>query len=99
MSWKKWSYWLRGGMIGGGTTFAFGVLLYVCTWFTPAGGFLCLPFLFFSPLFPIAQIFDSFGFHFFPFDFLVIGIGTWFLIGAFIGAFFGYVKRKKSGTR
>ncbi len=96
MSWKKWPYWFRGGVIGGGATFAFGILLYTCTWLTPAGGFLCLPFLFFSPLFPITQLFDSFGLHFFPFDFLVVSIGAWFLFGAFVGALVRHIKRKRA---
>lgn len=97
MNFKKWPYWFKGGVIGGGITFVFVLLFYGCTWITTPGGFLCLPFLFISPMSPFIDLFDTNPyFHSFPgFSMEITSIIFWFIIGSLIGALVGYIKSRK----
>lgn len=100
MNWKNWPYWLRGGVIGGGVTVVSVALFYSCTLLdTTHGSFLCLPFLFISPMFPFAILFDELGPIFqyqLPFILMpVISIISWFIIGSFFGVLIGYIKSRK----
>jgi len=95
-------YWLRGGIIGGGVTFAFVLLFYSCTLLdTPSNGsFLCLPFLLISPLLPFVDLFDNNAFfHSLPvFSMEITAVVVWFVLGALVGNLVSYIKSKKGNT-
>ena len=98
MKWKQFPYWLKGGVIGGGVTLVSVILFYSCLLFVGwQVNFVCLPFLFVSPMFPFIDLFDNNPFlHTLPrFSFEVLGIIIWFIIGALIGAFVDYIKSRK----
>lgn len=83
-------------MIGGGVTVVFVLLFYSCTLLDDrSGGFLCLPLLFFSPMSPFIDLFDSNPyFHALPFYSMeIMSILVWFIIGAFIGAIIKHIKK------
>ena len=99
MNWKHWPYWLKGGVIGGGVTIISVALFYSCTLLdTSHGSFLCLPFLFISPMFPFAILFDKLDQIFqyqLPFILLpVVSIVSYFIIGSLVGSLIGYIKSK-----
>ncbi len=103
MKWKQFPYWLKGGMIGGGVTLVSVILFYSCVLFVAGRqvNFVCLPFLFVSPMFPFIDLFDNNPFlRTLPrFSFEVLGIIIWFIIGALIGAFVDYIKSKKKNMQ
>ncbi|MDO8590612.1 MAG: hypothetical protein Q7R65_01395 [bacterium] len=100
MNWKHWPYWLKGGVIGGGVTIISIGSLYTCTWVTTPGGFLCLPFLFISPMFPFLDLFDTNPYlRALPFSLEITSIIFWFLVGSLIGALVGHIKSKKKTTQ
>ncbi|KKU58634.1 MAG: hypothetical protein UX81_C0020G0018, partial [Parcubacteria group bacterium GW2011_GWA2_47_12] len=87
-------------MIGGGVALIFVSLVGGCYWITGLQSFLCLPFIFFGPLFPVAVFVDSYSISF-PADFFVFNIvmfvtfsvGLWFLLGSIIGGIVELVKK------
>ena len=100
--WRKWPYWLKGGVIGGGVTLAFVLIYYGCN-AVLAEGFLCLIPLFFSPLYPIANFIDSYPLlRETPILFLssltILGLLLWFTIGSIIGLLVGYLKSNKKSS-
>ena len=102
MNWKHWPYWLRGGVIGGGVTLVSVFLFYSCILLdTSHGSFLCLPFLFISPMFPFIDLFDTNPyFHALPvYSMEVTSIVIYFISGSLLGLLVGYIKKKKNLTQ
>ncbi len=103
-NWKKWPYWLRGGVIGGGVALLFVVLFFSCSLVITPGGFLCLPFILVSPLYPIAMFIDSIpdNHRVLPPLFLTLPILSfllWFIVGAAIAATIKLVKKDSQATK
>jgi hypothetical protein len=95
-SWKKWPYWLKGGVIAGGITLVSIFLAYGCDLLdTSTESFFCLPTLVISPMFPFVWLIDiNPQLSKLPGIFLpIISVIGWFLIGSLIGEL---VKRTKS---
>jgi hypothetical protein len=97
MNWKKWTYWLRGGVIGIIIPILSMILTQTCTAMSESYG--CYFFSF--PLF----LYGITTLNFFPhfaekitnlgtFGFL-ISILIWFVVGSLIGAIVGNMKSKK----
>ena len=70
MGWKKWPYWLKGGVIGGGVALAFVAVWYGCALYGDSTGrpgeignaFLCLSVFFLTPAsFPTMQLMNFVG--------------------------------------
>lgn len=96
--WKDMPYWLRGGVIGGGITLVSIIFFYSCVLLdNSSGSFLCLPFLFFSPMLPFINLFDTSPYlrtlPFFSME--ITSMVVWFIVGALIGTFIGYKKRAR----
>lgn len=94
MHWTKWPYWLRGGVIGGGVAILSAALSDVCAnIFSESLNLVCL--LFVLPWIP---------FWYLPITLLpttifsIIGIVTWFIVGALAGSVFDSIKKKKSSS-
>lgn len=102
--WKNWPYWLRGGVIGGGVTLLYVLLVYSCDYTTSGYSSLdCgLTFLVFGPIYPIFLL----GVFFVgtldipsPFETLMmISVVAWLIIGALIGLLVGYLKSRKKNS-
>lgn len=97
--WKKWPYWLRGGIIGGGIALVCIFVFYLCAWnvFGDAG-YRCAYFLVFQ-IFPITWISNFLG----PlweiyYQSVLGGVVVWFFIGSLVGAFIDFIKKRKSPT-
>ncbi len=86
-------------MIGGGVTLVFVVLFYACVWTTTPGGFICLPFLFVSPIFPFAVLFDELNPAFqYQLPFILVPIASvisWSIVGALVGLLIGRMKSRQ----
>jgi|SRR3989344_7677296 len=106
MFWKRMPYWLRGGVVCGGVTIASAILAFGCPqmvylFLGNDPGFVCLPFVFISPLFPIyiiwerIQFFDKLPFLLSP----LFGTIVWFLLGSFAGFLIGLIKKKSPSVR
>ena len=86
---KKWPYWLRGGIIGGGVAILSGVFLYFCVLMSKGWGVLgCAYFLIFE-FYPANWFKNSLGvrdiYFSSPTASFTGSIIVWFIIGAFIG--------------
>ncbi|MBI2888946.1 MAG: hypothetical protein HYY10_03420 [Candidatus Liptonbacteria bacterium] len=98
MHWKKWPYWLRGGVIGGGIAIISAALTELCASQIPSLGysslgFECLPLAIpWIPLWPAlwALKIQNTATLFF------IGVVIWFFLGSLIGTLVGYIKKRKS---
>lgn len=89
-------------MIGGGITIISVVLLFSCEWLnTSPGSFLCLPFLFVSPMFPFVDLFDTnLYLRSLPgISLPILSFIVWFLLGALIGTIVNLIKKKKSSSQ
>ena len=95
MNFKKWPYWLKGGVIGGGVAFIFYLIVSFCF------DYFCLVFYIVSPIYPAGLILNSLGpvFHYssgFAEAYApVFSIPIWFIIGLLIGALVGHIKSRK----
>ena len=107
MNWKKWPYWLRGGVIGGGITLVFVISFYSCGLIaTGYSAFACFAFVLVGPTYPAVKLLDVIGSIFnFKLDGIfaemygpVLSILVWFIIGSLIGVLVDYIKleNKKS---
>ncbi len=97
-NWKQWPYWLRGGVIGGGIIVLSSILSLSCLYFlTPptSWGFECLPFA--IPSLPIIEVLllSPTTYSFSSATVLSIEVAIYFILGSLIGAFVGYIKKKK----
>ena len=101
--WKKWPYWLRGGVIGGGISLLFiGVTTLCTTSSTGYGAIGCL--VFFIPIAYLPGLLLQFYASVFYFGdpglfaethiFYTV-VPFWFFVGSLIGALVGYVISKK----
>ena len=98
MHWKQLPCWLTGGIIAGGITLIPTLLLLSCEVLnTSPGSFLCLPFLFLNPMFPLVGLFDvNPRLRALPGLLLpIISTLAWALIGSLVGALVGFVKSKR----
>jgi len=98
LNWKKWPYWLRGGVIGG----VIGILPLVAILFC-SFGFGCVS-LFLAPLFPI-RVLIGFSDPIFHYNWTftegyapIINIILWFFTGSLVGALVGYIKSRKKNS-
>jgi|SRR3989344_6594889 len=97
--WKKWPYWLRGGVIGAVVTLIFLAFFYSCVLNATLGAVAgCGSILVFSPIIPIVFLFDQFSNDRTPFAIIPIAsVLVWFVVGALLGVLHGWSKsRKKS---
>ena len=84
-------------MIGGGVTVVSVTLFNSCVLIDNSqGNFLCLPFLFISPMLPFIDLFDNNPFlRSLPwFSFEIFSVVAWFITGSVFGAFINYIKSK-----
>ena len=108
MHWTKWPYWLRGGVIGFGIALVSYLLMQSCSYVLPVitnpqpeswSGLLCVP-----PGLPIlvfASVYQSLLFHLnetilFNLSWnisIILGLISWFILGALIGAAISMIKR------
>jgi hypothetical protein len=99
-NWKQWPYWLRGGVIGGGIALIFVALFFGCSLLIKPAGFLCLPFVLISPLYPIATFIDSIpnNHQVLPPLFITLpalSFLLWFVVGAIVAALIKLIKKGK----
>lgn len=116
MHWRKWPYWLRGGVIGGGAAIVSGIMFFVCPialsvfFATPLSDepgmandadFACVAILLFSPLTPVAVIWDDNPFldRLPPLLLPVVSAALWFPLGAVLGAIIGTIKKNRKKKR
>ena len=96
--WKKWPYWLRGGVMAGGVTSIWTLIFYLCGWVV--NSFVCIIPLLFSPMYPIQILINRFQsiLNFSPqlsFEAnILITIIIWTVVGTVIG-FLIDIKLKK----
>ncbi len=96
MNWKKWPYWVRGGVIGGGVALLSTVVSFlVCS----SPDLLCTVLSFQTfPLLPLVPFTINIPNDLFS-AFVVIGSTVvWFLIGAILGGVIGRLEKKKIGS-
>lgn len=110
-SWTHWPYWLKGGVIGGGSTLLSVLLGYSCEFFlTGDSSLLCGAFIVISPIYPVSWLMYITGpiwgpiFHYdytwlfagSLYEIIIISVIFWFIVCAVIGALVSYIKIKKS---
>ncbi|MBM3256921.1 MAG: hypothetical protein FJY98_01155 [Candidatus Liptonbacteria bacterium] len=97
MTWKKWPYWLRGGVIGGVIALISSILTHICEF--QGIGLDCVlvgfPWLVLTPIFLWQLPFFNFALiTLYPLT-ILIGIGIYFFLGSFVGNIIGYIKKRK----
>ena len=99
LNWKKWPYWLRGGIIGAVVTLIFFAFYYSCGLNDtpgPGAGFYCGFIVLFSPLLPVAVLFDQFSNDRTPLAiFPIAEFLGWLGIGALLGTVSSWSKSRK----
>ncbi len=97
MHWKKWPYWLRGGVIGGGIALVSTILTHFCEFqgLGPDCVLVSIPWLILVPVLLWHPPFSNLPLAaFYPFT-IPIGIGIYFFLGAVVGGWVGYLKKHK----
>ena len=97
MSWKKWPYWVRGGVIGGGIALLSAGLTDLCEYLVVVPGYTglgleCLPFA--APWVPFWFLGNTTSLS--TTVYTAVGVVIWFIFGSFIGQLVGIIKKKKS---
>ena len=102
MSWKKWPYWLRGGIIAAVIVILTLLIFWWCVEHTKGDSAIgCLAYIY-PIVFPYIMLQDLLDIIFDNHDFLdlfpsvtifiLASIGFWFVFGALIGLIFDYRK-------
>ncbi len=104
MGWKNWSYWLRGGIIGGGLVIVYLTLIRISRYLLASDSDILAEIIVLShillefPIIPIVENFRPLGEllsrNNVIISFLIIAI-PWFIIGAIVGFIIGKIKQRK----